>query len=361
MNISMAKAYRTTSSEALCIVTGMTPIISKTEEAVKQYNIRKKKGNQTQLIDREVELKNWPHPDVVKITEDNGYKEQTIQIYTDGSKNEHGVGSGVAIFVGKDLKAQLKFKLDNRCSNSQAEQLAIAKALEIIDATDIAENSPRTIGIFTDSRITIDSLKTVNNHSYLIEDIRKRMSILERTNWTIEFSWGKAHIGIYGNELADKLAKTAACMRDTTFSFNRIPKSTLYSEIEEDATQKWQKEWENFRKAAITKQFFPNVRDRVKLNISVNQNFTAMVTGHGKTRSYLHRFKIIENVICPCNKGEQTIDHLLNQCTLLQTRRELRRNNVLKSGKWPVSKEELITKHLKSFLIFTKSIDCDQL
>ena len=78
MKIRMAKAYRTTSSEALCIVTGMTPII-KTEEAVKQYNIRKSKGNQTQLIDREVELKNWPHPvDDVKIIEDNGHKEQTI-------------------------------------------------------------------------------------------------------------------------------------------------------------------------------------------------------------------------------------------------------------------------------------------
>ena len=225
-NISMAKAYRTTSSEALCIVTGMTPIIIKTEEAVKQYNIRKGKGNQIQLIDREVELKNWSHPaDVVKIIEDNGHKEQTIQIYTNGSKNEHGVGSEVAIFVGKELKAQLKFKLDNRCSNNQAEQLAIAKALEIID--EFAENSPRTIGIFTDSRITIDSLKNVNNHSYLIEDIRNMISILERTNRTIEFSLVKAHVGIYGNELADKLAKNAACDRDTTVSLNRIPKSTL--------------------------------------------------------------------------------------------------------------------------------------
>ena len=58
MTIRMAKAFRTTSGEALCIVAGMTPIIIKTEEAVKQYNIRKGKGSQTQLIDREVELKN---------------------------------------------------------------------------------------------------------------------------------------------------------------------------------------------------------------------------------------------------------------------------------------------------------------
>jgi len=86
-----------------------------------------------------------------------------------------------------------------------------------------------------------------------------------------------------------------------------------------------------------------------------------MVRGHGKTRANLHRFKIMENATYPCNKGDQTIDHLLNQCTLLQTQRERLTNNVLKSGKWPVSKVELITKHLKSFLTFTKSIDFDQL
>jgi len=127
----------------------MTPIIIKTEEATKQYNIRKRKGRQTQLMDLEVEFKNWPHPaDVAKVTEDNEYKEQTIQIYTDGSKNEHGVGSELAIFVGKELKAELKLKFDNRCSNNQAEQLAIAKSLEAIDAIDIAENTPRTISIF---------------------------------------------------------------------------------------------------------------------------------------------------------------------------------------------------------------------
>jgi ribonuclease HI len=69
------------------------------------------------------------------------------------------------------------------------------------------ENSSRTIGVFTDSRITIDSLKNVNNHSYLIEEIRQRISNLERTNWKIEFSWVKAHARIYGNELAYQLTK----------------------------------------------------------------------------------------------------------------------------------------------------------
>jgi ribonuclease HI len=237
MNIRMAKAYRTTSGEAPCIVTGMTPITIKTEEAVKQYNVRIGNVRHSQKLDQEVELKNWTHPaDVVKMKEVNGDKEHTIQVYTDGSKNDHGVGSGVAILVSNELKAQHKFKLDNRCSNNQAEQLAISKALEEILEIDIAEISQRTIGIFTDSRITIDLLKNVNNHSHLIEVIRKRISNLERTNWTIEFTWVKVHVGIYGNELADRLAKAAACSTEMAVTFDRTPKSTIYSEFEE-ATQ----------------------------------------------------------------------------------------------------------------------------
>ena len=146
----------------------------------------------------------------------------------------------MAIFIVKEPVTQLKFKLDNRCSNNQVEQLATAKMLEVIESIHILENSPCTVTIFTDSRITLDLLKNVNNHRYLIKVIRKSVSILEKDNWTIEFSWVKALIGIYGNELADQLAKDAAQNRDTVITFNRIPKSILYSETEE-AILKWQK------------------------------------------------------------------------------------------------------------------------
>ena len=164
------------------------------------------------------------------------------------------------------------------------------------------------------------------------------MASLERENWTIEFSWVKAHIGIFGNELADQLAKAAANDNEAQITFNRIPISTLLSEIEEEAKLKWQKEWEEGTKAAITKEFFPKVQDRQKLKIVINPVFTAMVTGHGKTRAYLHRFKILEHATCPCGKGEQTIDHLLNQCFILHTQREIFMSNVLKCGDWPPSK-----------------------
>jgi hypothetical protein len=78
------------------------------------------------------------------------------------------------------------------------------------------------------------------------------------------------------------------------------------------------KKLEETTKAALTEQFFPNVTDRVKLKINVTSNFNTMVTGHGETRAYLHRFKLLESATCPCDKGDQRTDYLLYHCTLLQ-------------------------------------------
>jgi len=220
---------------------------------------------------------------------------------------------------------------------------------------------PTQTDIFTDSRITLGLLQNTNNHSYLIEEIRKRLSYLDRANWTIGISWVKDHAGIYGNEMADQLAKGATRNSNTAVSFNRNPTSTLHSELKEVVIQKWQMDWDKCTKAAITKEFFPNVRDRLNMKISINPNFTAMVTGHGRTSVYRHRFRLIDNATCPCNKEDQRVDHLIFRCTLLYTKRELLGVNVQQSGNWPASKQELITKHLKSFLTFTKSINFDEL
>ena len=64
-----------------------------------------------------------------------------------------------------------------------------------------------------------------------------------------------------------------------------------------------------------------------------------MVTGHANIRSYLHRFKIIETPICPCGTKDQTTDHLLFECELLN--KEIKRiiSAVSKTDAWPISKK----------------------
>jgi hypothetical protein len=170
-----------------------------------------------------------------------------------------------------------------------------------------------------------------------------------------------AHAGILENEMADQLANTAARDEDMTKSFRIIPLSTLFRELEEESKLKWQQNLGDSPKAAKTKQFFPNITDRLKLKIVITSHFTAMVSEHGKTIAYLHRFKLLESATCPCNNAYQTTDHLIYHCTLLQQQRVRLEKDTFQHGIWPISKHELITKYLKSFTKFTNSIDYNKL
>jgi ribonuclease HI len=137
------------------------------------------------------------------------------------------VGSGVAVFTGKVRAEQLKFKLDDRCSNNQTEQLTIVKALEVIEMQQVKNNEPGRAVIYTDSKITLDSIISAKNHEHLVEEIRKRTVTLNKKNWEIKFEWVKVQAGIYGNETADRLAEEATQNHYLTYS--RIPKSAIKS------------------------------------------------------------------------------------------------------------------------------------
>jgi hypothetical protein len=155
------------------------------------------------------------------------------------------------------------------------------------------------------------------------------------------------YIHIYGNELADRLAKEAARSDGNKYDFNRIPKSTLYHEAAEEAIQKWQAEWTTCHKAAATKQYFPSVRDRLGIKINLTPKLAAVLSGQGKTRAYLHRFNLREDAKCICGKGDQTMDHLLFHCTRTSAQRELLKHQISKQRNWPASKQELMAKHRK--------------
>jgi len=86
-----------------------------------------------------------------------------------------------------------------------------------------------------------------------------------------------------------------------------------------------------------------------------------MVTAHGKTRSYLHRFKIIESPECPCANRHQTVDHLLYDCSELNNGRRKLIAHSSKEDNWPVRKSELVDKSLKQVIHFINSIDYEKL
>jgi hypothetical protein len=60
-------------------------------------------------------------------------------------------------------------------------------------------------------------------------------------------------------------------------------------------------------------------------------------------------------------KGEQTVDHILFDCKLLEQERDSLKAAVLRSENWPVSKHKLVTKFNKTFKKFKNNISFDKL
>jgi hypothetical protein len=78
----------------------------------------------------------------------------------------------------------------------------------------------------------------------------------------------------------------------------------------------WQEQWTNTEKGAVTIAFFPSVANRSGRKIPIFSEFLTMITGHGKIKSYLHRFGLIDNLMCPYGE-EQTTTHLIFHCKKL--------------------------------------------
>jgi hypothetical protein len=131
--------------------------------------------------------------------------------------------------------------------------------------------------------------------------------------------------------------------------------------MQDQSIAKWQLQWDQTTKWSSTKQFFSIIKDRLTTNIKLTSNITAITTAHGKTKAYLHRFKIIKSPKCPCNGGNQTVDHLTYDCTKLQSEREKLISSVTKQDNWPVNKSDRVNKYIKLFTQFANAIDFEKL
>ena len=197
-----------------------------------------------------------------------------------------------------------------------------------------------------------------SSHNNLIETRRDYIKSIRKQNWTIKFGWVKAHSGIPGNEMADQIAKDESMDANIELTYNKKPKCTITIEIEQNGLKKWEQDWANTTNGRISKNFFPTVQQRLKLNIILTPNLTAFITEYGKTMANLHRFGIIEDPTCSCLQEAQTVDHLIYSCTNLKKEQEELKQDILKKqGTWPVTQEKFMTTYIREFKMFIDKID----
>jgi hypothetical protein len=161
--------------EALSVLTGITPILIELENLTQMYHITHR-NELVGLYDTPRDYRKWPHP--AEAIELKGKRDDTnfmIEIYTDGSKNEKGVRSGIAVFIDGSLTLQLRCQLADKCSNNQAEQLEIVKALEKLRDLHQVQGNQRSLAIHTDSKVTLEAIANPRNHQNLVELIREEI------------------------------------------------------------------------------------------------------------------------------------------------------------------------------------------
>jgi len=94
----------------------------------------------------------------------------------------------------------------------------------------------------------------------------------------------------------------------------------------------------------------------------MNLNLSKIVTGHGKLRSYLYRFKKIDDLTSPCQMGSQSTEHLIRECTILNKQRDTLKSGITNAGgRWPPSNSELANMYMNLFQKFLNSINFEGL
>ena len=106
-------------------------------------------------------------------------------------------------------------------ARARAEQLAILKSLE--ELSFLPDHKDRTVAIYTDSQVTLDSLRNNSIHTPIIAEIRKKV---------------QQHTGIEGNELAERLAKEAAADDKLKVEYEKTTKSTIATGLKKEGIAK---------------------------------------------------------------------------------------------------------------------------
>ena len=233
-------------------------------------------------------------------------------IFTDGSKSRDGVGFGVV--HGPNFTNRALGTLPSEASVFTAELHAILKALTII------ENST-SLGwtIFSDSQASIQAISLQNPKHPLVQSIQVAISRVHNQQKKISFCKVPSHVGILGNEAADKAANEAQTLPG--FHTMRIPYIDYHHLLRRNMMKKWQQQWDHIDINAQTENKLKKFKPRVNPWKSIpggNRKYEVKIArlriGHTRLTHghYMSRGRPPECTFC--GMSPLTTEHILMNC-----------------------------------------------
>ncbi|XP_070070046.1 uncharacterized protein [Drosophila takahashii] len=309
-------ALNSTATKALETILGIYPIdIHAQLTAGKAAKRLFASGNIVQSA--EVKTISFMGPDDWKTGRD---QTQHLNIYTDGTKMEGGVGAGLYC---TDPEIRLSFKLPNDCSIFQAEVFAIRKAAEV--AQNI--NRPHdVVNLFVNSQAAIRSMQSSTVNSKNVMASREALDNLSTTK-SLRIYWVPSHQGIDGNETADVLAKEGVELASDRTENVPVSLRTLQSALEKQADTRAKSRWRNTKTCRISRTMCKERNDKLsqyvlRLPRKDCRLLVGILTGHCLATSHATTLGVLNSRACrKCDESGaiETLEHLI--CTGITRRR----------------------------------------
>jgi len=236
------------------------------------------------------------------------------------------------------MKGMLRYQLGTEEEHTvyEGEGVGLVLGMELIRKETNARKV--SIGIDNQSGITaVISIRPTPSH-YIWDLFHRRLHVasLKHINLEILIRWTPGHIGIEGNEAADKEAKCAA--QEGSSPNEQLPaalrkrlpvsKSAAKQAYMAKLKRKAQREWEKSPHHQTINQFNDTMPSKkyLKLVKPLQRKHSSILyqlrTGHIPLAKHLHRFKKAESPQCPCcHQEEETVHHYLMRCPAHQNAR----------------------------------------
>ena len=263
-----------------------------------------------------------------------------VNVFTDGSKSDFGVGSAFRILINNEIYRQESFSLPSYSSVFQAEIHAIFKAAESL----LMIPGDMKIKFFVDSQA---ALRALCSNEVTSKIVKKALDYLSETVNDKEFVWIKSHSGNEHNDAVDQLAKDASLEPDPSEDISPS-KTYIRNLVIEKLRTCWDEQWTEYEagrqsKIFYTKQDKKRAKEACLLTRRKLSRLIRIVTGHNGLLYHQHN---IENSIDPtcryCEDNIESFSHFLLECPAFDADRQdiFQGRNLVATMDWKI--EELL-------------------